>query len=320
MTTKSSAGQTPLREHIEYLLVMAVLHASRLLPERLIFWAFRRVAILVFHFSARRRKLALENIASAFPEKSEQERRSIIRQSFLHIAETMATSLLISTNRISKERLIGMVEIENPKPFQALADHPAPAPVVLSAHFGNWEILPQYVALKTGKKAFVVARKGNNALLEDHVIRPSRERLGVHILYKKNALMRLIKASRNGDLSGLLIDQKLRSKKESVVVNFFGRPAPSTPAPAMLQIKFGIPALSAFMVREGRNRYRLHVGEFIEWNGNGAEQDEQIRALTQIHQDQIEEMIRRYPEQWFWIHNRWDLPHHRKQRKKRRRR
>jgi KDO2-lipid IV(A) lauroyltransferase len=143
--------------------------------------------------------------------------------------------------------------------------------------------------------------------LEERLVRPLRERFGMSVFYKKNALMRMAKAIRRGDYCGLLIDQRLRPP-EGISVELFGKPAPTTGSAALLQISFGVPVQPAFMVKEEHGKYRMIVGDLIDWTDNGKPLEEQVHELTGIHQKIIEDMVRQYPEQWFWAHNRWGLP------------
>jgi KDO2-lipid IV(A) lauroyltransferase len=313
--SKTNSKKITLREYLEYLLVLSVLNFSRLLPEFAVRALFRGFARIFYAFSSRRRNTALKNLQIVFPEKSKKERIILAKNSFLSLSETMAVSLLLATRRISDQRLLEMVEVADVENFNKIKEITKPAPLILSAHFGNWEILPRYFSLHKNKPVHVVSRKGNNRLIEERIVCPMRERQNISLFYKKNALMRIVRAIRKGEPCGFLIDQKLKSA-DGILIDFFGKPAPTTPAPALLQIKFKIPVFAAFLVRIAPQKYRFHCTPSILWEDNGKSREEQIEELTRIHQSFIEEMIRRYPEQWFWVHNRWNLPGN-KRRKKR---
>jgi KDO2-lipid IV(A) lauroyltransferase len=218
----------------------------------------------------------------------------------------MVLSLLITTNRISNERLLSLVETDDWEKFeQAQTDSPK-GRLLISGHLGNWELMSQYAALRLERQIHVIARKGNNRLLEERIVRPLRERFGVSVFYKKNALMRIMKAIQKGGFCGLLIDQKLKPP-EGIHVDLFGKPAPTTGSAALLQIHFGITVQPVFMVKDGVRKYRLIIGDPVEWSDNGNPLEDQVHELTCIHQKIIEDMVRRYPDQWFWVHNRWGL-------------
>lgn len=278
----------------------------RTLPESWIYALFRNIGKFSNRALKRRQRLALRNTEIAFPSLPEEERKKIVRQHFINLAESMALNALITSGRISNERILSMVEVENWEHFQAICDNTEKGVMVFSAHFGNWELMPQFIALRSEKKIHVIARKSNNELIEDRIVIPLRERLGVNILYKKNALMRIVQAARRKELSGLLIDQKL-NPPNGVSIDFFGRPTGTTTTPALLQIRFGLTLIPIFMVRTGPHKYRLIIHPPVEWTDNGKPQEEQAKELTRLHQKIIENIIREYPDQWFWVHNRWNL-------------
>ncbi len=297
-----------LQYRIEYAVAAALLGLCRVLPERAICALFRGIARPLFHLMGSRKKLCLRNLEIAFPEKSPAERRKLARKSYLNLAENMALNTLIMANRISNERLMQIVETDDWHKIDHYLASPDKGFLAITGHVGNWEILSQYAALRLGRPMHVIARKSNNPLLEQRIIRPLRERFGVEVFYKKNALMHIMKAINKGRICGLLIDQRLKPSAGGIMVDFFGKPAPATGSSALLQIRFGVTVQPAFMVKTAYQKYRLVIGDPIPWTDNGKPLEEQVTELTRIHQQAIEEAIRQYPDQWFWMHNRWALP------------
>ncbi|MCF7818295.1 MAG: hypothetical protein K9M54_10480, partial [Kiritimatiellales bacterium] len=94
---------------------------------------------------------------------------------------------------------------------------------------------------------------------------------------------------------------------EGFAMGFFGRSAPTGGSPALLQIRFGIPVQPVFLVKTAPHMHHLIICEPIPWSDNGKPMEEQVHELTRLHQGLLEDMIRKYPEQWFWMHNRWGL-------------
>jgi KDO2-lipid IV(A) lauroyltransferase len=154
-----------------------------------------------------------------------------------------------------------------------------------------------------------------------------RTRFGTSIIYKKGALPDMRKALRRGEIVGLLVDQSKR--KEGVDVNFFGHRVPATPAAAFLSIRCKSPILPIFCIREASGQLTIYVEQPIKIRWSGDLRSD-VQANTQLITDAVEGMIRKYPEQWFWVHKRWKkyYPHfypayqlrreRRKQREKRR--
>jgi KDO2-lipid IV(A) lauroyltransferase len=296
-----------LRERLEYAATAATLNICRLLPEGAVLALFRGFAALFHAASGRRRKIALRNAEIAFPNKPLCERKAMVKKSYLNLADSMALNMLIMTNRISNDQLRDMIETEDWDKFDRLEKSSTNGWLVFTGHLGNWELMSQYLSLRLNRQLHVVARKGNNQLLEDRVVRPLRERFGGNVFYKKNAIMRMVKALKKGDVCGVLIDQKL-NPPEGIYVDLFGKPAPTTSSSALLQIRFDVPVYPIFLVKTGYRKYRFLIHDPIQWADNGKPMEEQVSELTRVHQQVIEEMIRQYPDQWFWAHNRWGIP------------
>jgi KDO2-lipid IV(A) lauroyltransferase len=295
-----------LGENIEYGVVAGLLGLCRILPESCVYVLFRGLGIAAYHVIASRRRLTIRNLEIAFPEKSLTERKRLARQNFINLAEAMALNTLIMSGRITDQQLMDMVETEGWENFEHVNRASSKGLLVFSAHLGNWELMPQYLALRSGKPLNVIARKTNNALLEERVVTPLREHFGVNVFYKKNAIMKMVKAINRGENTGILIDQRL-NPPEGILIPFFGREAGATPTTALLQIRFNIQAIPIFMIKTGTCRYRFILGDPVLWTDDGRPMEEQVRALTQIHHKIIENMIVEYPDQWFWMHNRWGL-------------
>jgi KDO2-lipid IV(A) lauroyltransferase len=131
-------------------------------------------------------------------------------------------------------------------------------------------------------------------------------------------MINTVKALKRGEAVAFLIDQKI-GKKEGVPVQFFGREVLAVASCAVLQMRFNPLVVSLFLMKTGRRKYKLLIGDPIEWTDDGTSKEEQIQKLTQIHQSSIEEIIRAYPDQWFWMHNRFKLKDARTLRRKNRR-
>jgi lauroyl/myristoyl acyltransferase len=121
-------------------------------------------------------------------------------------------------------------------------------------------------------------------------------------LVEKGALPDMRRALRNSQTVGLLVDQSRR--KESVDVNFFGHRVPATPAAAFLGLRCNSPILTIFCIRDACGQLTIHVDEplNLKWSGDLRAD---VQANTQLITDAVGRMIRRYPDQWFWVHKRW---------------
>ncbi len=300
-----------LQEQLEYAAIAGTLKLCRILPESAVYALFKGFALLMHTFERRRRTLSLRNMEIAFPEKSPEERKVLVKKSYLNLAEAMALNTLITTGKISNQRLLDLVDTSDWEKTSQLLSASKKGLLFFTGHLGNWELIGHYFGMRilevNNKPLSGIVRKNNNSLLEDRIVRPLRERFGVKVLYKKNALMRSVKTLNKGESVATLIDQRL-NLREGIAVDFFGKEAGTSPLVAILQIRFNITTLPIFMVKTGPRKYRFLIDDPVPWTDNGKPLEEQVLELTRIHQKILEDRIREYPDQWFWMHNRWGLP------------
>lgn len=296
-----------LHHRIEYTATIALLGLCRRLPQRVVYALAHGITMLIYHLLGSRRKLTLRNLEIVFPDKTPTERKTMAKQSYANFAESMAFNTLMMTDRISNQELLDSIEVKGWGNFEeAKRLTGKKGLLIFSAHIGNWELLPQYAALRLETPLHIISRKTSNPLLEERIVRPLRERFGVEVFHKKNALMRIVRVIKKGEYAGFQIDQKIKPP-EGIYIDFFGRKAPTLASPALLQVRFGVTVLPVFMVKPENGKHLLVIREPITWKDNGKSMEEQIIELTYIHQKVIEDIILEYPDQWFWMHNRWGL-------------
>jgi KDO2-lipid IV(A) lauroyltransferase len=292
------------RERFEYILTRAFFAALRLCPAPAIYGICRGFALFFYALGTSRRRITLKNLGLAFPEMCLTEHKKIARSSYDHFGRCAAVSVMILAGKIKRADLLKMVDGSD---LQKLLDVEADNErgiLCLTGHFGNFELLAHYTGMQLKRDSYVVARQGSNKLIDDRIVTPLRESFGNKVIYKKRALPRAAIALKNGNNLGLLIDIK-SNPRQGVPVTFFGQKTNAIKSSAYLQIKLNPPVIPVTMAHVGHNRYKLIVGEQIHWTDNGKSKDEQIAELTQIHQTALEKLIRQYPEQWLWMHDRW---------------
>lgn len=174
--------------------------------------------------------------------------------------------------------------------------------IAITAHFGAWELLPQY-AVGVKKRPFVaIAREVKNARIQEWTEKLRRTN-GVEIAYRERAGITAVRMLKKGGIVGILADQC--TKGPGVFVPFFGRPAHTLTGPAKLALSTKAAVVPAFLARlNAPTRWRLEVGTPIELPNTGnAERDayELTARITAV----IEGIVRKYPEQWMWLHERW---------------
>ena len=245
-------------------------------------------------------KVARANLLIAFPEKSDAERDAIRMTMWDNLGRVVA-----EYPHLEKFRATGddpRITVSFP-PGLTVEDMKGHALMFLSAHLGNWEMLP-IVGEEFGMGGAAVVRPPNNPYVADWVARQRSINGPDTLIAKHHAARQMLNQLRGEKVLYMLVDQKLR---EGIAVPFFGRDAPTTPAPAALALKFGARIIFAANRRLPGSRFHVTVQPPLEFAATGDEAED-IRALTAAITLRIEEMVRADPGQWLWIHNRWLTP------------
>jgi KDO2-lipid IV(A) lauroyltransferase len=287
----------PLRHGLEYAAFRPFAALVRALPHV----ASRRVGAALGAAAGvvdrRRRRIGLDNLAAAFPESSADERRRLVAACFRHFGAAFCDALsAIRFDRVelcSRVTTIGLDHL-------AAAEAAGRGVILLSAHFGNWEIVPALVATARGPMASV-GRPADNPYV-DRWIEAVRTRFGNRYLAKRGSVRELFRSLRAGERVGLLIDQRVRPE-EGIDVPFFGRPALTSPIVARLALRTGAPIVPAFGDHLPGGRYRVEFHPPIP--AEGEDDEAGTLALTRRAIAACEQVIRGAPERWLWLHRRW---------------
>lgn len=271
-------------------------------PESLAYGLGEGVARLIFRLDRRHRGIAIENLTRAFPEMSSpQEIAALARAVFENLGRTAVD--VARSDGLLRGALADRVEMVGFDRVQE-AQKRGRGILFITAHFGPWELMPLLLAVHIGP-AHVVARPLDNPRLDD-LLTTLRERGGNRVIRKRDAVQGILQALRRGEIVGILIDQHI-SEREGVVVPFFGRPASTAFAPALIAMRSGAAVFPVGITREGRGRYRMRAAEEVPVRRSGdfkAELAENTARFTAA----IEAMIRQRPDHWFWVHRRWKTP------------
>jgi KDO2-lipid IV(A) lauroyltransferase len=277
----------------------------RIIPLRVIHGISGFLGDLLYLFMKERRMIAVENVRNALGnEKSEEEIKTIGRRScrsfiltcleiirFQHVFTAKDASEVIRRSSREVETLLQKVKKTHEESGGC---------IFVTPHIGNWEFLP-HVGSILGIPLVSVARPLDNPYLE-RLVYKRRTDTGQILIAKKNAFLTLQRMLQQGKSIGMLPDQ---STQKGIPVNFFGRKAATTPVPALLSIRYKRPIVVVACCR-GKNGYDFEgiVSDPI-WPGTYESEKEEIFRLTEEMNRKIEGIIRRYPDQYFWIHNRW---------------
>jgi len=280
--------------------VIAILfyHLFSLLPLKMRKIFFKGLAKIYYLLFPRHRLIALYNVRQSFPGMELKEVIGIAKGAFENVA--LVAAEFFSLKKLSEKEasrwftLKGIEHLE-----KALAK--GRGVIIFTAHFGNWELAA--LSLPLLYRPFVILyRPLDNRILDElvYMVRTSR---GNILLPKEKSMFKIYNYLRKNAIVGILIDQNV-AKKEGVFVDFFGRPACTTTGLAELALRSGAEVLPSFAVRLPEGKYGIYIGESIPVVRTG-NWEEDIRRNTENFTKVVEDMVKKHPEQWFWMHHRW---------------
>lgn len=265
------------------------------LPRRAGLWIGRRLGDLAWITLRRRRAVAIENLTRALgAERTGSELRRLGRRSFQHLGMTLVEACVFFFR--SPSVMLSRVELAGGDRLKAAAAE-GRGILLLAAHYGNWELLAASHVLG-GLPLSEVVRPLDHPLL-DRMVGRLRERTGVEVIPKRRGLRGVLDALRRGRMVGILMDQNA-SRGEGVFAPFFGVPASTSKAMAVISLRSGAPVLPVFIRRQPNGRHRVEVEPPLPPPPDG-----DVLAYTGAFNRAIESAIRRAPEQWLWMHRRW---------------
>jgi len=287
-----------LQINAEYWLARAVLGLFRALPISSGITFACVMARFGFWFPKLKRT-GERNLQLAFPNSSEAERRRLLLGSFENLGRLLP---IFSRFRKNKgDHLKDLIECEGLDRLQA-AMQKQRGVILFTGHVGAWELSSFGLSLFGYPLSFLV-RRIDNPKIEAMVDRARRSR-GNRTIDKTSAAREMLQILRDGGTLGILVDLNTLDR-EAIFVDFFGRPASTTFIVAKLALRTGAEVLPVFAPWDPqRRRFTLIVDEPLEIERTGDE-DEDVRRLTQQYTRVVEDYVRRYPDQWLWIHRRW---------------
>lgn len=250
-------------------------------------------------------RIARENIAAAFPEKTEAERAAILRESWENLGRTAAEYVHLGAlwDWDPANPDAGRIELppDSVARFRQLLEDGKPA-MVFAAHLANWE-LPAVAAQRHGLPAAALYRTPNNRAIARDILAMRRPVMGELIPAGTAAPIRMMEALDAGLHLGMLVDQRFGRGPQ---VRFLGRTATANPLLARLARRFDCQVHGARAIRLPGNRFRLELTEAITLPRD-ARGVVDVDAATQAINDIIAGWIREYPGQWLWQHRRWRM-------------
>lgn len=287
-----------VRQLLEAAVFAVVLAGARLLPRRLLLGIGALAGSAGHRLDRRHREIGIENLRAAFgPALSEAEAARLSIETWRHFGRiTVDTLLSPAWSREEVMRIVAAEGVEHLREAHARGK----GVVCFGAHFGHWE-LAGLVQGYLGFPLALVARPLDNPYLERMLAR-IRQQSGNLVVHKRQALRDMIRAVHRGMSVAILIDQD--AHEDGVFVPFFGRPASTTPAAALLALRTGAALLPVYCLPETAGGYRIVYESEIPVEPTG-DRDADVLRLTRACTERVEAWVREHPSQWLWMHRRW---------------
>jgi Kdo2-lipid IVA lauroyltransferase/acyltransferase len=291
--------RSPILDFAAYAVLRLATAFMQTLTDRAALAFASALAWLGYQVDHRHREVADENLRHAFPELDAKERDRIIRGCFHHF-----TTLIVEIARLQRKLHVlswrRHVNLIGAKGIVRVLTSGRSA-MIVTAHLGNWELAGFAIGL-FGFRTHAIARPLDNPYV-DGFMRKFREATGQRVLAKKGDFDQITDLMKSGGILATLADQD--AGERGLFVDFFNRPASTHKAIALMSIEYDVPLIVVGTVRVASPmRYNVIVEEVIE-PSDYADRPDAVKAITQRYTSAIERLIRRHPEQYFWLHRRW---------------
>jgi KDO2-lipid IV(A) lauroyltransferase len=292
-------SKSKLQINLEYLIARSLLSGFGLLPLRSALSFGALMGRAGYYFSGKLRRTGEHNLALAFPELSESEHRRLLHGCFENLGRLLAVFSKFS--KANPERLQSVIECEGLEQLDAARKHGCGI-LLFTGHVGAWELTSFALSLFGYPLSFLVRRIDNPRI--EALVDRGRTHLGNRTIDKRSAAREMLQIIQAGGILGILVDLNTQ-EREGIFVDFFDVPASTTFVPAKLALRTGadvLPVFAPWDKKRGRFLLRIEGPLAVE---RTSDEDEDVRRLTQAFTAVIEDYVRRYPDQWLWVHRRW---------------
>ncbi|MBI5193082.1 MAG: lysophospholipid acyltransferase family protein [Nitrospirae bacterium] len=286
----------------EYIIVLFLMKVLSILPYRVVSDIGGMIGILGYYLDSRHRNITLKNLGMAFPDLEHKRIINLAKKAYKNLGRSAAEAVYIATKNPAYvyKFLNKRITIEGKENLKSEIKK-GNGVIYLTGHFGNWELMG--ITFGTINCPYnVIVRPLDNPRINSILLK-LRGITGGKVLPKKNVLRDVLRCLKNGEALAILIDQNT-SRDLGVFVDYFGTPAATNKGPAIIAMKSGASVIPTFLVREGKYRHRLIFGETVNLCRSG-DKEKDIYTNTEIFTNILESFVRKYPDQWFWMHQRW---------------
>jgi KDO2-lipid IV(A) lauroyltransferase len=288
--------RTKIQDYAEYIALRIVIFFIRLIPFKFAVKIGEFIGIISFYLVNFRRSHVIDMLTQSFPKKSKTEIERIVRSTYKNFARTVIEIIFfqIMSDEEIKKLFVCANEHLVKKSYAA-----GKGTIFMSAHLGNWELIPLAYS-KIYPMSAVVANQSN--VLVDKMIDNVRTNQGFATISRDGMAFRsVMRALKRNEIVVFLADQD--AGPHGVFVPFFGRLTSTPKGAAVFALRAKCPIIIVLCVRQKNGATKLNFTEVPM--PNTGDEDKDIEAINTFYSKKLEDIVREYPEQWFWFHRKW---------------
>lgn len=287
-----------MKDRIEYIFFVVISFIVKILGFRLSKKFAYLLSIIFFYLIPIRKKTVLENLDIAFPHKSLIEKKEIAIKSYYNAFISLVEIMLLPY--LTKSEVKSLVPLKN---IEIVLERykEGKGVILLSAHFSNWEYIAASVGLQLNIPLNIIVKNQRNGYINNW-INNIRTKWDNKIIPLGLSIRNAYSVLKEGNILAIVADQ--RGPEGGLKLEFFGRKTSVFTGPAILSLKTGAPLMFGIPIRKPDYSYFAEIYE-IDQSNLPDEFDEKVKVLSQRMIKYLEEIISKYPEQWFWLHKRW---------------
>ncbi len=288
-----------MQESLEFAVVWTLVRLLGLLPRKVARAIGAGIGTLAYRLVPRLRSVGMRNLELAFPAWTVGQRHETLGKLYRNLGWLLAE--FCQMRRYTRENSRPFLHYDGLERYLAARDK-GKGVLIVTGHLGAWELSSFYHSLMGYPMSMVIRRLDNPRV--DQLVNDIRCLHGNRVLHKDDFARGLLGAMRQGETVGILMDTNM-TPPQGVFVPFFGKPACTASGLARVALRTGAAVLPGFMLwEEAEQRYVLHFGDEIVFERTG---DDEADAVTNTARCTavIEDYVRRYPDQWLWVHRRW---------------
>jgi len=293
-------GKNIILVWMEFIPFALLYYVIRLMPLKLAYRLDGLLFNLLFDFDYKHRNRAVGHLLHAGVAKTPEQARTIARAAFGSFGKLLVE--IVKMDQVFKPEMIKI--LASPESYDRTFGEHKTNVIVITAHYGNWELAGSFWATLSGYPMVSIMRPFSNPLIGKYILR-GREASNHQSISKEGGIRGLLRALKQGKTIAILADQHASVRDGGIETTFFGQPCRTHSSPAILHLKTRIPIVPQLTRRvDEEGHFEFILGDIIDYQPTG-DKEKDVHTVTQMYTTALEKLIAQDPTQWMWAHRRW---------------